>query len=225
MSSPLTAPLEEFLHDRIPKAAARAHRRFQAIPAEDIEQAMWLKVLANPPKFVKLWDNGRQGVIWAELRREGTRVGREDDRFRRAQKALGDGYSVYDIEFYSTRVLGRLLPALVEAGFDVSVAMERAAAGTDAAGIHIRSSDPFGGAENYLVILVDMAAAYERLPKGMQRLLKTYYSVSQEDTQDGRWEREKLASSMGLTADALRQRVFRALQRLQDQLGGSDPWL
>jgi hypothetical protein len=103
--------------------------------------------------------------------------------------------------------------------------MEKASGGTDAAGIHIRSSDPFGGSENYLVILIDVVAAYRRLPEGMQRLLKTYYSVSQEDTEQGRWDREGLAGSMGLTADALRQRAFRALQRLQDELGGADPWL
>jgi hypothetical protein len=221
----LTGPLAEFLADRIPKAAARAHRRFPAVPAEDFQQAMWCRVLVNPAKFGKLWADGRPGIIWAELRREGTKVGEEDDRYRRAAKALEDGYSVYDIEFYSTALLAVLLPALIEAEFDAAVAMETASSGTDAAGVHIRIDDPFGGAENYPVVLIDVAAAYGRLPEGMQRLLKTYYGVSQEDTEQGRWDREGLASSMGLTAGALRVRVHRALQRLQDELGGADPWL
>jgi hypothetical protein len=194
------------------------------VPAEDMEQAMWLRVLSRPDKFAKLWANGKQGIIWAELRREGVKVGQEDDRYRRAVKAATAGYSLYDLEFYSTGVLARILPALAEAGFDVSVAMDKSAASTDAAGIHIRSSDPFGGQENYLVILTDVARAYRRLPEGMQRLIRTYYAVSQEDTEQGRWDRERLASSMGLTADALRQRVHRALQRLQGNLGGPDPW-
>jgi DNA-directed RNA polymerase specialized sigma24 family protein len=220
----LGAPLREFLLDRIPKAAAKAHRRFPAVPAQDFEQAMWLRVLSSPAKFIKLWGQDRHGIIWAELCREGTRAGREDDRYRKAAKAAADGYSPYDIEFYSTGVLAQILPALVEAEFDVSAAMEKASAGADAAGVHIRSSDPFGGSENYMVVLVDVVAAYNRLPEGMRRLLKTYYGVSQEDTEQGRWDREGLASSMGLTSDALRHRVYRALQRLQDELGGSDPW-
>jgi hypothetical protein len=195
------------------------------VPADDFEQAMWLRVLTRPSKFQKLLDEERLGIIWAELCREASRVGREDDRYRRAVKAGAAGYSLYDIEFYTTGVLAKILPALVEADFDVSHAMEKAAGGTDAAGIHIRSSDPFGGSENYLVVLVDVAAACGRLPEGMRRLLNTYYAVSQDEGQDGRWEREKLASSMGLTADALRHRVSRALQRLQDELGGPDPWL
>jgi hypothetical protein len=195
------------------------------VPCDDFEQAMWVRVLTRPSKFQKLLDEDRLGIIWAELCREATRLGKEDDRYRRAVRAGEAGYSLYDIEFYTTGMLGKIMPALVEADFDVSHAMEKAAGGTDAAGIHIRSSDPFGGSENYLVVLVDVVKAYNRLPEGMRRLLKTYYAVSQDEGEDGRWDREKLASSMGLTAEALRMRVSRALQRLQDGLGGADPWL
>lgn len=218
------APLAEFLADRIPKAAAASRRRYPEVPAPDFEQVMWLKAIRKSDHFSGLWDQDKQGAIWSELRREGSKLGREDERFRRAQQAAAAGYSVYDIEFYTTGMLGKLMPALVEAGFDVSRAMERANGGTDAAGVHIRSSDPFGGAENYLVILVDVTSAYRRLPEGMKRLLATYYGVRQDDTADGRWARDALAGSMGLTQDALRTRVHRALQRLQDELGGPDPW-
>jgi hypothetical protein len=218
-------PLAEFLANQIPRLAATAHRRHAAVPAEDYRQAMWTRALSIGPRLTQLHDNGQFGLITIKLRDECSRVTREDRRYQMAVEAMGNGYSVYDLEFYSTRVLGKLLPALVEADFDVSVAMEKAAASTDAAGIHIRSSDPFGGAENYLVILTDVTNAYRRLPEGMQRLLKTYYGVSQADDEQGRWDREGLASSMGLTSDALRQRAHRALSRLQGELGGSDPWL
>jgi DNA-directed RNA polymerase specialized sigma24 family protein len=62
-----------------------------------------------------------------------------------------------------------------------------------------------------------VAAGFARLPKG-QRLLESYYQVDQSESQDGRWERQQLASSMGLTEDALRHRVHRALLRLQSEL-------
>jgi hypothetical protein len=220
----LGGPLGELLADRIPKAAVKAHRRYPDVPAEDMEQAMWERSFRKGQYLRKMYDEGRYGIIWAELCREGAKVGKADRRVREAEKAAQAGYSVYDAEFYSTGMLAQLLPALVEADFNVSQAMDRASSSTDAAGIHISSSDPFGGAENYLVVLVDVIRAYGRLPEGMRRLLKTYYGVRQDDGQDGRWEREKLASSMGLTANALYVRVHRALQRLQDELGGADPW-
>jgi DNA-directed RNA polymerase specialized sigma24 family protein len=220
----LSAPLAELLAGLIPRTAAKAHRRCKTIPAEDYEQAMWVRVLSKPDRYRRYLDEGRGGLIQLTLYRACADLTREDRRYRLAVKAASDGYSAYDIEFYSVKMLRLLLPALVEADFDPAAAMDRAASSTDAAGVHIRSSDPFGGAENYLVVLVDVAAAYRRLPEGMQRLLRTYYGVSQDDTEDGRWDREKLASSMGLTAEALKMRVHRALQRLQDELGGSDPW-
>lgn len=216
--------LSELLGDRIPKAASRAHRRFPSVPREDFEQVMWERALSKGPHFRKLFEEGKLEAIWVELCRAGTKAGKEDDRYRRAVKALRDGYSVYDIEFYSASMLAHLLPVLVEAEFNVSQAMEKAAASTDAAGIHIRTEDPFGGSENYLVVLVDVTSAFDRLPEGMKRLLKTYYSASQEDTEEGRWERDGLASSMGLTKHALEERVRRARVRLSDELGGADPW-
>lgn len=219
-----SAGLSELLADRIPKAASRVHRRYPAVPRDDLEQVMWEKALSRGVHLRKLYDEGKLEAIWTELCRAGAKAGREDDRYRRAVKALRDGYSVYDIEFYSASMLAHLLPVLVEAEFDVGQAMDKAAASTDAAGIHIRTEDPFGGSENYLVILIDVTSAFARLPEGMQRLLKTYYGVNQEDTTAGRWEREGLASSMGLTIHALEERVRRARVRLSDELGGADPW-
>lgn len=217
-------PLAEFLADRIPKTASRVHGRYKSIPAEDYEQAMWLEMLSRPEKYRAYLADGRGGLIQRELYRACRKVTQEDRRYRMAVQAAGDGFSPYDIEFYSTGTLAHLLPALVEAEFDVSQAMDKAASSTDAAGIHIRTEDPFGGAENYLVVLIDVTSAFARLPEGMKRLLRTYYGANQEDTEEGRWAREGLASSMGLTSEALRQRVHRALRRLQDELGGTDPW-
>lgn len=219
-----SAGLSELLADRIPKAASRVHRRYPAVPRDDLEQVMWERALSQGPRLRKLYDEGKLEAIWVELCRAGTRAGKEDDRYRRAVKALRDGYSVYDIEFYSASMLAHLLPVLVEAEFNVSQAMDKAAASTDAAGIHIRTDDPFGGAENYLVVLIDVVNAFQRLPEGMQRLLRTYYGANQEDSEEGRWERDGLASSMGLTRHALEERVRRARVRLSDELGGADPW-
>jgi alpha-ketoglutarate-dependent taurine dioxygenase len=190
----LGGPLAEFLADRIPKVASRVHRRYKDIPAQDYEQAMWLEMLAHPAKYRKYLEEDRGGLVQRELYRACKKVTEEDRRYRLAVQAASDGFSVYDIQFYSPTMLAHLLPALVEAGFDVSVAM------------------------------VDVVKAYDRLPEGMKRLLKTYYAVNQEDTEEGRWDRESLASSMGLTRHALEERVRRARQRLADELGGSDPW-
>jgi DNA-directed RNA polymerase specialized sigma24 family protein len=220
----LGAPLAEYLAKEIPKVARQANGRYSYVPADDYEQTMWLAVLANPRRFKDTFDEGNLRGLNHRLKQAAAKATREDDRFRRAKRAGELGYSTDDEQFYSTGLLAKILPALIAADFDVSDAMQRASSGTDAAGIHIRSSDPFGGAENYLAMLLDITAAWKRLPEGQRRLLGAYYGVNQEDTEDGRWARQQLASSMGITAETLRQRAHRGLRRLQDELGGEDPW-
>lgn len=219
----LAAPLAEFLADRIPRAAAKAHRRFPMVPAADFEQAMWLRVLSNPPKFGKLWDQERPGIIWAELEREGTKTGKADDRWRRTEKARAAGYERIDEHFYSTSSIRLLLEILIDAGFDIAVVMEQTLGGTDSAGVHITNPDT-GSADDYTAVLMDVCTAFQCLPPGQQRLLIAYYGTNQENTVQGRWDREGLAYSMGLTVEALKMRASRAIRDLQGKLGGENPW-
>lgn len=220
----LGAPLSEHLADAIPRVAVTAHQRYRYIPKEDYEQAAWLAVLSKPRRFTEPWDRGDLGIIKVRIWDAVKAATKEDDRFRRAQRAAEAGYSLDDVAFYSTGLLGLLLPALIEADWDLGEAMQRASSGVDAAGVFIKSNDPFSGAENYLTMLVDVKGGWGRLTEGQRRLLRAYYSCNQEDTDDGRWERDGLAASMGLTGNALRVRVHRALERLQEELGGADPW-
>jgi hypothetical protein len=225
VASRLGAPLAEYLAGRIHVEAARFNRNYPRIPKADYEQVMWVYALEHTALFKSLLEQGKRWTVTRGLRRGAMLAIREDNRYVRARKALENGYSVEDEEFYSTGLLAKILPALLMADFDVSDAMQNASSGTDAAGIHIRSSDPFGGAENYQAMLIDISLAWKRLSEGQRRLLRAYYRVSQEDTADGRWERQQLASSMGLTEDALRQRAHRALRSLSGKLGGESPWV
>lgn len=220
----LGGPLAEYLAENIPLQARRANRDYSPIAPADYEQAMWAYALERVPMFKRLFDQGDLGFVNRRLRDAAVKAMREDSRHQRAVKALKAGYSPGDEEFYSAALLARLLPALIAANFDVADAMSRAGAGTDAAGIHIRVSDPFSGAENYQAMLIDVTIGWKRLTEGQRRLLRAYYACDQEDTQDGRWERQRLASSMGLTADALYQRAHRALVVLSGKLGGPSPW-
>lgn len=220
-------PLAEHLAVKIPRAAKNRHKRFKQVPQEDFEQAMWVRVLSNPPKFRRLFGDGRHGTIWLELLKAGSKLGFEDDRYRRAQAAAEAGYDISDEAFYSPGMLEHLLPVLIEAEFDVANAIEKASNNTDAAGVRIQGGGGEGDSamENYAAILIDVIAAFSKLNLGQQRLLKTYYGISQEDTEQGRWERSSIASSMGITLNALQLRVYRAIDALSAELGGVSPWL
>lgn len=229
MAPQFGGPLAEYLANQVPVEAKRLNREYGRIPVEDFEQAIWLRALERRDALARFHDQDKRWSIDRDLREAGVKLLKEDQRYTRAVKASEEGYSIEDEQFYSTGLLAKILPALVGTAsefedFDVAEAMQRASSGTDAAGIHIHSSDPHSGAESYQAMLIDISIAYKRLPAGQRRLLRAYYRANQEDTSDGRWERQRLAGSMGLTEEALRQRAHRALSALQAQLGGPSPW-
>jgi hypothetical protein len=224
MAPSFGGPLAEWLANQIPIAATKKHRSYGRIPAEDFEQAIWESALRYAAKLKEYFDRGDTAAVFSSIYRAADKVIREDDRYVRAAKAAEAGYSIEDEEYYSTGLLGKVLPALIAADWDVADAMQRASSGTDAAGIHIHSSDPHSGAESYQAMLIDISTGFRRLTEGQRRLLRAYYGASQEDSADGRWERGQLANSMGLTESALQQRAHRALLALQRALGGPSPW-
>lgn len=217
--------LFELLKEMIPRAAKAGNRRFELVPPADFEQFMWERVLKDPAKYRKLLSEERDGVIWEELRRASTRLGKNDDRFRRAQRASATGYRTVDEQFYARKQLRAILPELIECEWDLAVAMERALSGSAGSAVKVQVSSSEDAFERYMVTMIDVIHAFKRLSGYHQSLIRAYYSESQEDTDQGRWERESRASSMGLTLKALQRRVDRAVDALVKELGGVNPWL
>ena len=222
MDTVIPGPLGEWLADRIPKVARMAHRRFPTVPMEDFEQEMWLRAFNRKTRLAEFLRKDQEAYIWRELNAAATRLGKEDDRYRRACKAAAEGYRAVDEQFYSTGLLALVLPVLIGADWDVSAAVASASNQTDSAGVFIHGDQSAQG--NYQVILMDVCAGFAGLKGGDQRLLEAYYGCGSEETEQGRWDRQGIASTMGLTYEAFRQRAYRALRRLQRELGGEDPW-
>jgi hypothetical protein len=218
-----TGQLGDWLADRVPRLAELAHRRFPQVPKEDFYQELWLRAHSHHLKLAKFLKDGNDGYAWRDLNKAVTRLGKEDDRYRRAVKAAREGYRTVDEQFYSTGMLAMVLPALIEAEFNVAEAVANASQQTDAAGVHISGDDP-DSQGNYAAILVDVCTAFHGLRKGDQNIIAAYYGAGDEDTEQGRWDRHGLASSMGITYEAFKQRAYYALRKLQDELGGEDPW-
>jgi hypothetical protein len=224
MTNPeFTGQLGDWLADRVPRLAELAHRRFPQVPKEDFLQELWLRAHTHHLKLARFLREDNDGYAWRELNRAAIRLGKEDDRYRRAVKAAREGYRTVDEQFYSTGMLAMVLPALIESELDVAEAIANASQQTDAAGVHISSDDP-DSQGNYAAILIDVCTAFNALRKGDQRLLSAYYGAGDEDTEQGRWDRHGLASSMGMTYESFRKQASRALRKLQAELGGEDPW-
>ena len=214
--SELSPGLSELLAGMIPRIAVRVARTYRHVPAEDLEQEMWLHALSTGERLQRFYDAGdRERAIWDEMKRGARKLVKEDERFRRAQKAAAEGYSTLDEQFYTIGMLQALLPLYFEGGVTEEPPKGRASRGA-----------PGGQSEggNYLAMMIDLDLGLAAVAVGHQRLLERYFRLPQGDDEASRWTRQQEASSMGLTYDALRMRVYRALAALRHELGGANPW-
>jgi hypothetical protein len=216
MGNELGGPLGELLAAMIPRIAAKTHRRYPGVPKDDMEQEMWLRAVEIGPQLRELHAEGREKKIHDRLLAAAKRIGREDERYRRACRAVALGYAVEDEQYYSLGLLRVLLPQYVDGGVADAPPKGRSDGPR-------RPSDDAEG-NTYLCMMIDIDAAMSRVQRYHRDLLTRYFSLPQGDSGDELFARQQMASSMGLTYDALRQRVGRALQALQDELGGASPW-
>jgi hypothetical protein len=182
-----------------------------------MEQEMWLRAVETADQLRELHEAGNERRVWDRMKGAARRIGREDERYRRAQRAGALGYSTDDEQFYSLGLLKALLPLYVDHGVTDTPPRGRSQDSGRA---------PSDGSETggYLVAMIDIDVAMGRLTPYHRDLLRRYYGLPQGDSGDELFKRQQMASSMGLTYDALRQRVNRALGALQDELGGASPW-
>lgn len=213
----LSGPLGELLASMIPRVAAKTHHRYPGVPAEDMEQEMWLRALEIPDELAGYLEAEDERKVWDRLKTAAKRIGREDERFRRAQKAAAAGYSPEDEQFYSIGLLRNLLPLYVDNGVTDAPPRGRTQDGG-------RSKSDGSEKLGYLAMMIDLDVALKQVSGYHRSLLKSYFALPQGEGGDDVWKRQQMASSMGMTYDALRMRVARALVSLQEELGGASPW-
>src|SRR6266700_1772059 len=112
----LSGPLAEFLAQAIPQEAGSVHKSYTLVPAEDIEQEMWVTVLKRRDTFERLIGQGAFGVARHRLKEGAWKIVKEDDRYRRAVKAARAGYRPADEQFYTPGVLKTLIPMWLDNG-------------------------------------------------------------------------------------------------------------
>lgn len=210
----LSPALTEYLDKIVPHVAAQLHRGYGRLPAEDIAQELYARVLQRPAWFASLLERGEIGLMREELRRAGWRACKDDERSERAKRAAAAGYDVDDEQFYTLPLLRALLPPFLDGGIAEEPPRQT---GGRAASLKSERGD-------YLTMMVDIGRGMERIRPHERRTIEQWFSLPQGDDSDSRFARSRLASSQGVALNALEQRVTRALRALQAQLGGDNPW-
>ncbi len=177
-------------------------RKFHMCDADDIRQELWVWFLEHPNK-VKTWEalDGKQSV---KLVAKSLRNAAKD--YCQREKARAVGYKVDDNYYYDREVVELLLPAVLRKDL-VAPAM------TELGFTKAKKVASEGG--NWFAMMAD-------IDRSLSRLTQEQLSIIYLRFGDG-CDNASLATELGITEDAARMRVNRAVNNLLNFLGGTRP--
>jgi DNA-directed RNA polymerase specialized sigma24 family protein len=173
------------------------------VEANDLRQELWLWFLEHPNK-VHLWEKleGKQSVrIIAKSLRNAAKD------YCQKEKANAVGYRVEDNYYYDRTLLEELLPSVIR--------------GDNAAPILVdlgmtKSKQMVSEGGNWFAQVADIKRGIARLTQEQQTIIYLRFG-------DGCNSNEELGNELGVSEDAARMRVNRALNNLLNFLGGNQP--
>lgn len=188
------------------QAAREVARQFAGYASlDDLQQEAFLWALANPRKVKEYLEDEdqKQGsrMLYAGVR----------NRLRwyaTRQKAQAIGYSPADLAYYTVAQLEEeLLPAV----FDPALWADPPK--SPDVGVRSRQDPAHGG--NWMAMLADCADAFAKLSSDQQEILRWKY-------QHGMKQRD-IARDLDIAESSVSERLDRAVQRMQHELGGDRP--
>jgi len=177
-------------------------RKYHMCDADDIRQELWLWFLTHPNK-VKVWEaiDDKQSI---KLIAKSLRNAAKD--YCQKQKAHAVGYRVEDNYYYDKELVEVLLPAVIRKD-------SSAPALNDLGHSSTKKVASEGG--NWLAMVADIDKALDKLTLEQKSIIFLRFG-------DG-CDNKTFAKEMGISEDAARMRVNRALNNLLNKLGGSRP--
>ena len=203
------------LFEIIPSVAKVVHRRFhQYVEADDIKQECYAFAASKRAYFKELLDEENTEKRVANERRVAWQIKRAAERYARKEKAAKLGYQTNDEAFYDVTSIANVL-SLVIASVLKDTPLEQGQVIVDD-GTPKSPSVPAEG-NNLLAMLVDIKNAYVKLePDDQQILERRYY--------DG-WTLQQIAGYLEVSISTADRRCSTAMFRLQEFLGGVNPYI
>jgi len=206
--------LHPSIYDIVPSVASTVFRRYKKfVEYSDIKQEMLMWAITraathteqlSEPDLDQRRHNERL-IAWQMLR-----VG---ERYTRKQKAIKSGYQTVDEAYYEKATLGQLLPFVIASVIDGTV-LEQAQE-------MIRDGQPKGSSSpaeggNLLATLIDIKRGYLFLEQEDRTILMYRYHES--------LTLQQIASILECAVSTADRRCANSLRKLQEILGGENPF-
>lgn len=178
-------------------------RKFTMVEHEDLKQELWLWFATHPNKVLEwsmLDQKDYDKLIAKSLRNAAL-------KYCMKEKANKAGYKVSDNYFYDSVLVEMFLPNIINENYEMPEAI------TDL-NTSFGKNDLSEG-NNWIAIRADISKAYQSISERYQNVLRLKYSENGNPT---------FSRTLGISDDAARKRVERAINALIRKIGGWKPY-
>lgn len=182
-------------------------KRYPMVDREDIVQEIWMWFLTHPNKCAE----------WATLKPKdesaliGTSIKRAALKYCEKEKAKAFGYDIADVYYYDKSTVEIFLPSVISGDYEIPEGLlvngDRSARVT---------KDPSEG-NGWLAMRADISRGYDLLSESHKEILAHRF-LDESKTY------RQLGDQLGISEDATRKRVDRAIKALINKIGGTRPW-
>lgn len=178
-------------------------RKYRMVDVGDVRQELWVWFLEHPNK-VRLWES-YDGKQTTKLIARSLRNAAKD--FCQREKAKTSGYHVTDNHYYDRALIERYLPAVLRNDLTAPILL-------DLGFTNNKKVASEGG--NWFAMKADIERGMDRLPVEQKSIIYLRFG-------DGCNSNAELGQELGISEDAARMRVNRAMNNLLNFLGGQMP--
>lgn len=180
-------------------------KRYDMVDRQDIIQEIWLWFLTHQRKLYEWEELGKKDqtkLVNKSIRNAAT-------RYCEKEKAKIIGYELRDLFYYDKATVEIFLPSVIFKEYEIPEGIK--ASGPKEKG----TSDPAEGG-NWIAMRADISRGYDKIDEKHQEILRLRYMDESRTL-------KQLGDSLGISEDAARKRIDRAIKSLINKIGGKRP--
>jgi RNA polymerase sigma factor (sigma-70 family) len=202
------------IYDIVPSVVKQVARKFKGFVEEsDLRQECYAFAATKYAQQKELLDEPDPDKRRANERRIGWQIKRVAERYARKEKAAKVGYQTNDEAYYETTTIAQLLPFVISSILS-GKPLEQGQQLVDDGQPKKQSAPAESG--NFFAILIDIKKAYLALHQEDKDILQKRYL--EEHTL------EQMAQYLECAISTADRRIEKSLAKLQDNLGGENPF-
>ena len=206
--------IHPYFYELVPSVVRVVMRRFRGyVDPEDLKQECYVWATTKSAGFADKLNEENDEKRRHNEKNIGWQLKRAAERYARKEKATKAGYHTTDEAYYEATTIAQLLPFVIASVIN-ETPLEQGVVMIDDGSPKKQSAPAESG--NFLAILIDIKKAYQLLDQDDKKILELRYHDN--------WTLQQISEYLEVAISTADRRCAVAMGRLQNNLGGENPF-